>query len=36
LGVLSLVMIVWVICLCGFRKEQTGAFYSGSDTGLIN
>jgi hypothetical protein len=24
-------MTVGVICLCGFRKELTGAFYSGSD-----
>jgi hypothetical protein len=24
-------MTVGVICLCGFRKEKTGAFYSGSD-----
>jgi hypothetical protein len=24
-------MTVWEVCLCGFRKEQTGAFYSSGD-----
>jgi hypothetical protein len=30
-GILSLLMTVWEVCLCGFRKEQTGAFYSSGD-----
>jgi hypothetical protein len=26
MGVFSLLMTVWEVCLCGFRKEKTGAY----------
>jgi hypothetical protein len=35
-GALSLLMTVGVICLCDFRKELTGAFYSSSDSYVKN